>query len=117
MLRLLIGIICILGLTSFHKPKISDCEIVAFYKAVTPISGTKVMTSNNDLEELELLLVPISINSGKYVVSITRKCGNLYKVDDKNIYIETKYCYEYSYSDEVILKIDGDYYTKGKIIF
>jgi hypothetical protein len=61
-------------------------------------SGTKVLTSGSDLEDAELLLVSMDIEKGKYVVNLTRKGNNLYKVDYKNIYIVTKYCYEYSYS-------------------
>lgn len=114
---LLFGLLCILNLTSFNAPQFDDYEIATFYKAITPVDGTKALTTNDDLEEVEFILVPISINEGKYVVTVTRKSNNLYKVDDKNIYIETKYCHEYSYADEVVLKVENSYYSKGKIIF
>lgn len=118
MRKLLIGFLCIFYLTSFHKPPADECEIEAFYKGVTPIDGTKILTSGDDLEDIELFFVPINIDIGKYVVNVTRKGSNFYKVDDKNIYIQTKYCYEYSYSQEVVLKVESSYgYTKGKIIF
>lgn len=114
---LLFGLLCIMNLTSFNVPQFDDYEIATFYKALTPVDGTKVLTTNDDLEDVELILIPISINDGKYVVTVTRKSDNLYKVDDKNIYIETKYCHEYSYADEVVLKVENGYYSKGKIIF
>lgn len=118
MTKLLLAFICLLSLTSFYKPKAADCDIEAFYKGVIPTEGTKVLNSRDDLEDAKLLLVPIDIDKGKYVVKVTRKGSNLYKIDDKNIYIQTKYCYEYSYSQEVVLNIEGSYgYTKGKIIF
>lgn len=60
----------------------------------------------------------MDIDKGNYVVKVTRKNSNLYKVDDKNIYIVTKYWYEHSYNLEVILKLESSYgYTKGEIIF
>lgn len=116
--KLLIGLLCIICLTSFYRPNTDDCDIEAFYKGLTPTDGTKVLTSNDELEDVKLLLMPIDIDKGNYVLKVTRKGSNLYKVDDKNIYIKTKYCYEYSYSQEVVLKVEGSYgYTKGKIIF
>ena len=118
-IKLLIGFLCIIFLTSFIKPVVSDeYDIEAFYKGVTPANGTMVLTTNDELEEAELILIPIDIDKGKYVVNVTRKGSDLYKVDDKNIYIKTRYCYEYSYGQEVVLKVEGAYgYTKGKIIF
>ena len=118
MTKLFFGLLFILTLTSYNNPKGSDYDIEAFYKGVTPTDGTKVLNSSDDLEDVKLLLIPMDIDKGNYVVKITRKGSNLYKVDDKNIYIVTKYCYEYSYSQEVILKVESSYgYTKGKVIF
>ena len=118
MTKLIFGLLCLLTLTSYNKPTSTECDIEAFYKGVTPTEGTKVLNSSDDLEDVKLLLIPMDIDKGNYVVKVTRKGSNLYKVDDKNIYIVTKYCYEYSYSQEVILKVEGSYgYTKGKIIF
>ncbi len=118
MTKILIGTLTIFCLTSLNRPKPTDCDIEEFYKGVSPAIGTKILNSSDELEDVELLLIPIDINKGKYVVNVTRKGENLYKVDNKNIYIETKYCYEYSYSEEVVLEVSDSYgYTKGKIIF
>ena len=116
--KLTLAFCCIVCLTSFNKDSFSDYDIEAFYKGVEPTDGTKVLTSNDEIEEAKMILIPLDIDKGNYVVKITRKGSNLYKVDDKNIYIQTKYCYEYSYSQEVILKVESSYgYTKGKVIF
>ena len=118
MLKLLVSISCLLLLSAPSKPTADECEIEAFYKGTTPTSGSKALTSSDELEDIELILTPIEIDAGKYVVNITRKGSNLYKIDGKNIYLETRYSYEYSYGDEVVLKIESNYgYTKGKIIF
>jgi hypothetical protein len=42
-----------------------------------------------------------------YAISVTRKSGNLYKVDGKSIFIHTRYCYVYAYSQQTILKSSG----------
>ena len=55
--------------------------------------------------------------STDYEVQITRKYQNLYKVDNTDIWIQTKYCYEYSNSEKAILKYTGYGYSKGELIF
>ncbi|MBD3350440.1 MAG: hypothetical protein GF364_03035, partial [Candidatus Lokiarchaeota archaeon] len=49
-----------------------------------------------------------------YRLIVTRKGSNIYKVMNKDIYIETKYCYQYVYFADALLKMNG--YT-GEIIF
>ncbi|KFN42702.1 hypothetical protein N787_03355 [Arenimonas metalli CF5-1] len=49
-----------------------------------------------------------------YDVSVTRKGSNLYKVDGKEMYVHTRYCYEYVYSEDSMLRMSG---SSGKIIF
>lgn len=116
--KLITILLCLFCLTSFHIPPYTECDIEAFYSGVTPTDGTMVLTSQDEIEEAKLLLVPMTVDAGKYVVNITRKGANLYKIDGKNIFIKTKYCYEYSYSKEVAISVESSYgYTKGKIIF
>lgn len=63
---------------------------------------------------LLLSLFSLGANADNYEVSVTRKGSNLYKVDGKNIFIHTRYCYEYVYSEESFLKMNG---FSGEIIF
>jgi len=49
-----------------------------------------------------------------YEVNLTRKGSNVYKVDGKDIIIQTRYCYVYAYSEEAIFKTAG---YGGEIIF
>jgi hypothetical protein len=59
-----------------------------------------------------------SLASDFYKVSVTRKGQDLYLIDGQNIYIKTRYCYEYAYSEEAILQIDSLYgYNVGQINF
>ena len=39
-----------------------------------------------------------------YEVNLTRKGSNVYKIDGKDIIIQTRYCYVYAYSEEAIFK-------------
>ncbi len=49
-----------------------------------------------------------------YEVSLTRKGSNVYKIDGKDIIIQTRYCYVYAYSEESIFKASG---YGGELIF
>lgn len=49
-----------------------------------------------------------------YEVNLTRKGSNVYKIDGKDIFIQTRSCYVYAYSEEAILKTSG---YGGEIIF
>lgn len=61
-----------------------------------------------------LLLVCQSVYAENYQISVTRKGSNVYKVDGKNIIVQTRYCYVYAYSEETILKSSG---YGGELIF
>ncbi|MBF0185972.1 MAG: hypothetical protein HQM06_16505 [Magnetococcales bacterium] len=49
-----------------------------------------------------------------YGVSLTRRGSNIYKIDGKDIIIQTRYCYVYAYSEEAIFKASG---YGGELIF
>ena len=59
-------------------------------------------------------VIPLNSLADDYQVSITRKGSNLYKVTGKDIYIFTRYCYEYVYYEDAILRMNG---YLGEIIF
>lgn len=52
---------------------------------------------------LSLSLASPSIAQTRYGVSVTRKASNLYKVDGKGVWVQTRYCYEYVYSEDASL--------------
>ena len=49
-----------------------------------------------------------------YEVNLTRKASNVYKIDGKDIIIQTRYCYVYAHSEEAIFKTSG---YGGEVIF
>ena len=49
-----------------------------------------------------------------YEVNLTRKGSNVYKIDGKDIFIQTRYCYVYAYSEESIINSSGH---DDKLIF
>ncbi len=58
----------------------------------------------------------ISISHAEYYkIDIKRIDDNLYKTSN-GVYVETQYCYEYTYGEEAVLKYE-DYSYDNKIIF
>jgi hypothetical protein len=59
-----------------------------------------------------------AVASDYYKVQVTRKAQDLYEVMGQGVYVKTRYCYEYVYSSDAILKIDSTAgFNIGEIIF
>lgn len=97
----------------------SSYDIAALYEVIKPASGTKAVGTYNQTIDVEFILSPTKVDTGKYAVNVKKIGDNLYQIKDTDICIETRYCHEVAYfSEEVILIIESNYgYTKGKIIF
>lgn len=61
------------------------------------------------------LLVPCLANAEYYKVHVKRIDSNLYKTSN-GYFIQTKYCYEYTYGEDAVLKYEN-YGYDNKIIF
>jgi len=61
-----------------------------------------------------LLFDVINAKCDEYRVTVSRESSNIYRIIGKDIYIMTKYCYEYVYYEEALLRMFG---YKGEIVF
>lgn len=61
-----------------------------------------------------VLLAALPASAANYDVRVTRRDSNLYEVQGKDIYILTRYCYEYVYHEDALLRMHG---TAGEIVF
>lgn len=72
------------------------------------------------LRSLVAIIVAVSISSFAYAeyykVNVKRVDKDLYKTTTDGLYIQTRYCYEYTYGDEAVLKYE-DYSHENKLIF
>jgi hypothetical protein len=121
---LFISIFCLIlfSLVSFTFISASsekECTVINIYEAsFKNNSGAKVLTKSGKLDDIELILVPTQLDKGNYKINVSSKGSNLFKVENTNLFIETNFCYEYCYWQEVILNIENSYgNTKGKIIY
>jgi hypothetical protein len=63
-----------------------------------------------------MIAVPTMAYAEYYKVNVKRVDENLYKTTTGGLYIETRYCYEYTYGDDAILKYE-QYSYDNKLIF
>jgi hypothetical protein len=106
----------------FTSLKSSDYNVVGYFNGSEARPDTYSLTKDDEIIETKLILVPQQMPKGKYVVNVTRIAKDLYKIDKKidgkNIYIQTKSCYEFAIDKQVALTIENSYgYSKGKVIF
>ncbi len=104
--------------TSFAYAE-SSYDISELYSVIKAPSGTKAVGTYDKTVEVKYILTPTKVDTGKYVVNVTKIGDNLYQIKDTDLCVETRYCHEWaSFSKEVVLIIESNYgYTKGKIIF
>lgn len=111
-------IIILSASTSIKGAEANNYDIAGIYEKVDLKSGSKVLDSYGNVKEAKAVYVPTKIDTGKYEVELTRIDSNFYQICGTNLYIETKYCYEYATRDEAILNVTSNYgYTRGEVIF
>lgn len=62
------------------------------------------------------LVIPILAYAEYYKVNVKRIDKDLYKTTTDGLYIQTRYCYEYTYGDDAVLKYD-QHSNDDKLIF
>jgi len=73
------------------------------------------MKAHNVLMFIATLAVPIYAYAELYKVNVKRIDQDLYKTTD-GFYIKTRYCYEYTYGNDAVLKYE-QYSYDNKLIF
>ena len=85
---------------------IADEDVTAIYEKVVLEKTAIVLTPLSGAEEVnEILVQTDEIKDGTYRVEVTRVENHIYKIDGTNFYLKMPYCYEYSYSEDAILKV------------
>lgn len=119
MRHFLIGICFTFIASAFTANAENSYNIAELYSVIEPASGTKAVGKYDKTIEVEYILTPTKVDTGKYIVEVKKIGDNLYQIKGTDICVETRYCHEWaSYAEEVVLIIESNYgYNKGKIIF
>ncbi len=114
-----IAILMSLLMTASFASAESKYDVKELYKVTKPTNETVAVGKNGNTVEVEYILTPTKVDTGKYAVEVKKIGDNLYQIIDTNLCVETRYCYEWaSFSEKVILVIESNYgYTKGEIFF
>ena len=107
--------LCMIGISQ------TKCDIKDIYKAtdLSQVDYDAVVLADGQLHEEALILVPTTLDQGVYEIEVKREDSNVYKIIDQDLFIMTRYCYEYaSYREDALLRWESNYgYTKGQLIF
>lgn len=87
------------------SPPSGECDIASVLKEVTVDPHTIAEGEYGEFEEISRLFVPASVEDGRFRASVTRKGKDVYQVDGVGLMLRTRYCYEYSYSEDVVLDL------------
>lgn len=113
--------IAILVAFSLYSHAQTKCDIKEIYRAsdLSQVDHDAVVLADGELHEDALILVPTTLDQGVYEIEIKREDSNLYRILDQDLFIMTRYCYEYaSYREDALLRWESNYgYTKGQLIF
>ena len=93
-------------------------DIVGIYEMVELKEGAKVLDAYDNVQDAEVVFIPIRMDTGTYEVELTRIDDNFYHICGTSQYIETRYCYKYAVREDAILNIKTNYgYTRGEVNF
>ena len=113
--------IIVLALLSFTSQEAGSgpdqYTIREIYEIVDHPRGAVVLTTSGSLAEADELLVPARMKEGTYPVTVTRKGRNIYRLDNMDYVIETKYCNKYAHRDKARLKVTGSYHGPKGVLF
>jgi hypothetical protein len=98
--------------------KPGQCDVAQIFQKVDIPENSRVLTMNGSFTTASLLLQPAPLENGKYEFSLTRRATNLYMVENSNLFIETKLCFNIGFQQSATVVIDNtDGYIKGTVTF
>lgn len=98
--------------------KPGKCDVAQVYQKVEIPENSRVLTLNGSFTTASLLLQPTQLESGNYEFTLTRRATNLYMVENSNLFIETKLCFNIGFQQKATVLIDNmDGYIKGTVTF
>lgn len=87
------------------RPSVAEsCDVRGVYSPIVLPFGTLASTTLGSLEEISEAYAPRKLDDGSYSVTVTRRSKDFYRVDGTEIYLTTRFCYHYGYSDKAVLR-------------
>lgn len=99
------------------KAQSSNCDVEKILEARNAPEGTLAVDGYGSTTEVSTLLVPTSLEKGRYEVSVSRKSDNLYLVEGQSLYLRTSMCLEMATMSDAILEVASSDYGFGTLYF
>jgi len=120
MIRKLPFALLVVAITVFPSAALSQqsFDVADVYKRVDVPFGAVALTSSGQLEDINAILVPTTLDIGTYELTVNRKGQDLYEVVGYGIFIRTRFCFTFGFSKRALLKYESRAgYSKGKLVF
>jgi hypothetical protein len=94
-----------------------ECDVEKILEARELPTGSMILDSYGDLTEVSTVLVPQTLETGKYEITVSRESDNLYLVDGEGLYLQTSLCTEYATMQDAVLEVASSQYGFGTLYF
>lgn len=95
----------------------SSCDVENILEVQNVPDGTLAVDGYGSTTEVSQLLIPTSLEKGRYEVSVSKESDNLYLVDGQNLYLRTSMCLELATMSDAILEVASSDYGFGTLYF
>mgnify|MGYP006429921785 CR=1 FL=1 len=94
-----------------------DCEVEKILESKELPSGALTVDGYDNVTEASYLLVPVSLEKGRYEITVSQESDNLYYVEGQNLYLRTSLCLELATMSDAILEVQSSKYGFGNLYF
>jgi len=94
-----------------------DCEVKKILESKELPSGALAVDGYGTITAASYLLVPVSLEKGRYEITVSQESDNLYYIEGQNIYLRTSLCLELATMSDAILEVQSSKYGFGTLYF
>jgi len=113
----LVSPLLVFGVCDARATFLSDCDVQDILELQELPSGSLTMDSYGDLTVASAVLVPMSLDPGRYKITVSRKTEDVYVVEGEGLYLRTSYCSEYATSKSAVLEVASGQYSSSTLYF
>lgn len=95
----------------------SDCDVDTILEMKSVPDGTLAVDGYGSTTEVSKILMPVSLEKGRYEVSVSKESDNLYLIEGKNLYLRTSMCMEMAMMADAVLEVSSSDYGFGTLYF
>jgi len=117
-LSLALGLVLFVALVP--RPSLAQAEQCTVTQILQPRNvptGTLAVNAYGGLTEISRLLVPTTIDRGRYEIMISQTRSNLYEAPNYDVYLKTSACLKMAAMRTVVLEVPDSETSAGTLFF